>query len=203
MSRQTTVRPDSTIRSPADAGDGRHRRVQEDERRLFTRDRRCGPPRDACLIQDHISEVHVVGRYGGEKFALAFPGTDPANAARLADRLRKLVARHDWTHVVPKLTATLSIGLAGMSEWLPSRSSSASRTRSFMRPRRTVAIAWPSDRTTQRLQSRAPSPIRGRSGSSIALCIRDGPCRPRLIHPRSLDEYCATSNGIIPRRLPS
>lgn len=67
----------------------------------------------ACLIQDHISEIDLVGRYGGEKFALAFPGTDPANAARLADRVRKLVARHDWTHVAPKLMVTLSIGLAG------------------------------------------------------------------------------------------
>ena len=67
----------------------------------------------ACLIQGHIREIDLVGRYGGEEFALTFPETDPANGARLADRLRELVARHDWTRVAPGLAVTLSIGLTG------------------------------------------------------------------------------------------
>ena len=66
----------------------------------------------ACLVTGHLREIDLVGRYGGEEFALAFPETDVANVARLADRLRELVARHDWTRVALGLSVTLSIGLA-------------------------------------------------------------------------------------------
>lgn len=67
----------------------------------------------SCLISEHIREIDLVGRYGGEEFALAFPETDVAAAAEIADRVRELVARHDWTLVAPGLSVTLSIGLAG------------------------------------------------------------------------------------------
>lgn len=65
----------------------------------------------ATLIERNTRDIDVVGRYGGEEFAIAFAETDLQGAARYADRLRELVAEHDWSTISPGLGVTLSVGL--------------------------------------------------------------------------------------------
>jgi diguanylate cyclase (GGDEF)-like protein len=68
----------------------------------------------AEVLRTNLRAVDVVGRYGGEEFLLVLPETDVDAAASLAEKLRRLVGRHE---VVMddgyRATATLSAGVAG------------------------------------------------------------------------------------------
>jgi diguanylate cyclase (GGDEF)-like protein len=68
--------------------------------------------RIAKLLISECRQHDVPCRYGGEEFALIMPNTGPADAARVAERIREAMmnvvfARH------PEHRVTLSIGLAG------------------------------------------------------------------------------------------
>ena len=68
----------------------------------------------ADVLRTNLRAVDVVGRYGGEEFLIVLPETDVDAAASLAEKLRRLVGRHevvmsDGFHA----TATLSAGVAG------------------------------------------------------------------------------------------
>jgi diguanylate cyclase (GGDEF)-like protein len=65
----------------------------------------------ARIIQAHVRDIDIVARYGGEEFAVAFPETTVADARQLSDRLRALVADHDWGAIADGLSVTLSVGL--------------------------------------------------------------------------------------------
>ncbi len=54
----------------------------------------------------------VVGRYGGEEFALLLPGTDLAGARSLADRLRRAVGGEAIPASGQSLQITISLGVA-------------------------------------------------------------------------------------------
>ncbi len=68
----------------------------------------------AEVLRTNLRAVDVVGRYGGEEFLIVLPETDVDAAASLAEKLRRLVGRHE---VVMgdgfRATATLSAGVAG------------------------------------------------------------------------------------------
>ena len=53
-----------------------------------------------------------VGRWGGEEFALIFPGADMASARASAERIRLAIAAMDCSTFAPGLQLTVSIGLA-------------------------------------------------------------------------------------------
>jgi diguanylate cyclase (GGDEF)-like protein len=68
----------------------------------------------ADVLRTSIRTVDVVGRFGGEEFLIVLPETDVDAAASLAEKLRRLVGRHeivleDGFHA----SATLSAGVAG------------------------------------------------------------------------------------------
>ncbi|HEX5148024.1 MAG TPA: diguanylate cyclase, partial [Candidatus Limnocylindrales bacterium] len=68
----------------------------------------------AEILRTNLRGVDVVGRYGGEEFLLVLPETDVDAAASLAEKLRRLVGRHEI--VMPdgfRASATLSAGVAG------------------------------------------------------------------------------------------
>jgi diguanylate cyclase (GGDEF)-like protein len=70
--------------------------------------------RESCRLSD------VVGRYGGEEFALLLPETSLANAAVLCEKLRSRIERHDWALLHPELTrVTISIGLSADNPLAP------------------------------------------------------------------------------------
>jgi two-component system cell cycle response regulator len=59
-----------------------------------------------------IRPYDSAGRYGGEEFLVVLPGTDAANALRLAERLRAAFDAEDLTTTEGSFHVTLSFGVA-------------------------------------------------------------------------------------------
>ena len=66
----------------------------------------------ARLIQRECRQEDVACRFGGEEFVLIMPGTGPADASNLCDRIRVSLQGTVWPRI-PERTVTSSIGLAG------------------------------------------------------------------------------------------
>ena len=62
----------------------------------------------AALMQSCVRETDLSARYGGEEFAILMPGVDPETAMAVAERLRTVIAGHDFEH----RRVTASIGVA-------------------------------------------------------------------------------------------
>ncbi|MBI5201194.1 MAG: GGDEF domain-containing protein, partial [Elusimicrobia bacterium] len=64
-------------------------------------------------IAANIRQADVLGRYGGEEFAVIMPGADPATAVKVAERVRLAVSRSPISppHAAP-VPVRLSIGAA-------------------------------------------------------------------------------------------
>jgi len=68
----------------------------------------------ADILRTNLRTVDVVGRYGGEEFLVVLPETDVDAAASLAEKLRRLVGRHEVVMADGyRAAATLSAGVAG------------------------------------------------------------------------------------------
>lgn len=65
----------------------------------------------AQLLHTTCRGTDIVGRYGGEEFAIILPHTIEAGAREIAERLRAAVERHDWPHA----PITVSVGIATAS----------------------------------------------------------------------------------------
>jgi diguanylate cyclase (GGDEF)-like protein len=65
----------------------------------------------AGVLQSALRATDVLGRTGGEEFAIALPGADKAASAGIAERIRSLVeeTRPDF---YPKAPLTVSVGVA-------------------------------------------------------------------------------------------
>jgi diguanylate cyclase (GGDEF)-like protein/PAS domain S-box-containing protein len=66
----------------------------------------------AAIAQQSVRDGDLVGRIGGEEFAVVMPGASIEQAARVGDRLRQSCA--DTVHP-PGLTATISVGVSATS----------------------------------------------------------------------------------------
>ena len=68
----------------------------------------------ADLVGHHIRSSDFLGRYGGEEFMVILPGTEPEEAAEVAEKLRGVVMQTPLTITAgATLRATISIGVAG------------------------------------------------------------------------------------------
>lgn len=66
--------------------------------------RRCG---------EHLRKIDILGRYGGDEFAILLPETDLDDAVQAAERLRIVIAASPvLTESNQQLTTTVSIGVA-------------------------------------------------------------------------------------------
>jgi diguanylate cyclase (GGDEF)-like protein/PAS domain S-box-containing protein len=70
----------------------------------------------ADLMRHQCRAIESIGRYGGEEFALALPGTDLAAAMVLCERIRHAFELFDWSPLDPRLMLTVS---AGVAAWRP------------------------------------------------------------------------------------
>lgn len=67
----------------------------------------------ARLIRDQgIRQGDIFARYGGEEFTIILPNTNLKQGFEIAERLRKLIEKHDFIYEGKRLPITSSIGIA-------------------------------------------------------------------------------------------
>ena len=66
----------------------------------------------ARLLKRSIREIDLVGRYGGEEFALLLPDTPKEGALQVAERIRCAIEVHSFTAYDESVRVTGSIGVA-------------------------------------------------------------------------------------------
>lgn len=66
----------------------------------------------AKIMKEHIRQVDLLGRYGGEEFVIALPDTDKNSAAHVADRIRQSVERYRFKAYDETIAMTISAGIA-------------------------------------------------------------------------------------------
>ena len=64
------------------------------------------------IIKEHVREIDLVGRFGGEEFSLVLPETGRDGAVMAADRLRENIQANVFRAYDEKLKLTVSIGVA-------------------------------------------------------------------------------------------
>ena len=64
------------------------------------------------LLHAHLRASDRLARFGGEEFVLVMPSTGELDGVDIAERLRQLVERQDWSTLAPDLGLTVSIGVA-------------------------------------------------------------------------------------------
>jgi diguanylate cyclase (GGDEF)-like protein len=86
----------------------------------------------ARTIQDHIRDIDVVGRYGGEEFLLFIPEVD-LNASRyIAERIRTSVEQALRKSLYSKPPVTISLGVVELTDDTPSLSALVARADAAM-----------------------------------------------------------------------
>jgi diguanylate cyclase (GGDEF)-like protein len=81
-------------------------------------DSRGHPAGDACLkaiiapIQAELRQSDAIGRYGGEEFLIALPGTEAVQAREVAERIRETVRARPIEYGRLALTVSASLGVA-------------------------------------------------------------------------------------------
>lgn len=69
----------------------------------------------AGIIQRYVRREDVVARYGGDEITILLPETDLTGAGAVAQRILELIHRHDFRLPDPKLTVSMSFGVAMFS----------------------------------------------------------------------------------------
>lgn len=64
----------------------------------------------ARLFEETLRRGDYLGRYGGEEFAMIFPGLDRENGVPLCERLRRTVENHAFTFDGSRIPVTISLG---------------------------------------------------------------------------------------------
>jgi diguanylate cyclase (GGDEF)-like protein len=71
--------------------------------------------RSAALVRAAIRPADILGRYGGEEFAVGLVECDEATAVRIAERIREAIARAVLLYEGQEITVTVSIGLSELN----------------------------------------------------------------------------------------
>jgi len=66
----------------------------------------------AGILRDNVRNDDTVARYGGEEFAVLAPFADMPGARILAERIRIIVERNEWSKGEGRVPLTVSIGSA-------------------------------------------------------------------------------------------
>lgn len=66
----------------------------------------------AKVIKQAVRKTDVITRFGGEEFAIILPETTVGHATMLAERIRKKIESHDYSHLIKKESITVSIGIS-------------------------------------------------------------------------------------------
>ncbi|MCP5244464.1 MAG: sensor domain-containing diguanylate cyclase [Burkholderiales bacterium] len=71
----------------------------------------------ACIIRHALRKSDIVGRYGGEEFAILLPDTGHRNAVNIAERIRESIQNHNYKFDKHQLQVTVSIGIADFQKF--------------------------------------------------------------------------------------
>ena len=69
-----------------------------------------------ALLKSHTREVDLVGRFGGEEFCVIFHETGKEEAAKVSERIREIIEKHEFRAYDESTHVTVSIGIAGYPE---------------------------------------------------------------------------------------
>jgi diguanylate cyclase len=73
-------------------------------------------------LAQNVRENEILGRYGGEEFALVLPGSSKAEAVQTAERLREIIDKAEFQDTADphsaKLHCTISLGVAAYNDGL-------------------------------------------------------------------------------------
>jgi diguanylate cyclase (GGDEF)-like protein len=70
----------------------------------------------ASVAKSRLRPDDILGRYGGEEFAVILPETDAHGAAAIGEELRRLVESHVFTFEGERMRVTISLGAAQLQE---------------------------------------------------------------------------------------
>ena len=68
------------------------------------------------LIRGNLRHFDVASRYGGEEFVAYLPETEPAEALVATERLREVLAEHEFRHQDRTIRLTISMGVSHFPE---------------------------------------------------------------------------------------
>ncbi|WP_213880562.1 diguanylate cyclase [Pseudomonas sp. dw_358] len=71
--------------------------------------------RVASVAKALVRDADIVGRYGGEEFAILLPGTDKAGGRILAERIRAAIEAEEVFHGGARIPFTISLGVADLN----------------------------------------------------------------------------------------
>ncbi len=71
----------------------------------------------ARLLQQRLRKTDVIGRYGGEEFAVVFPGTKDATASEVLDQIRSDFSGIRHFHCQKEFSVSFSAGVAGFPRY--------------------------------------------------------------------------------------
>ncbi len=70
----------------------------------------------AATVRGKVRKEECLARYGGEEFALVSPESGLPRVRKFAEKLRQIVADHDFSFDGKRIPVTISIGVADMNE---------------------------------------------------------------------------------------
>lgn len=70
----------------------------------------------AQLVKSRLRPDDVLGRYGGEEFAVLLPETNASGGVHIAEELRQLISTHPFHFEQEKMTCTVSMGIAQLED---------------------------------------------------------------------------------------
>jgi diguanylate cyclase (GGDEF)-like protein len=66
----------------------------------------------ALTCNERLRRTDVIGRYGGEEFAILLPATNMENAMNVAESIRMQIEEMETTYSEHKIRVTVSIGIS-------------------------------------------------------------------------------------------
>ena len=100
----------------------------------------------ASVLREHVRRIDVVGRIGGEEFALMMPGADTARAGEVVERICSVVRDETILLAEGQVRLTISAGVAEADVWTESIDDALARADAACTARSTTAATgscWP------------------------------------------------------------
>jgi diguanylate cyclase (GGDEF)-like protein len=74
----------------------------------------------AQVLKENIRQIDILARYGGDEFAILLPEADLDTSLQIAERLREKIEEAEFRSPAGKVTVSISVGVAAISEEISS-----------------------------------------------------------------------------------